>query len=156
VASDEQPPEDVRPETGDDTAQPESDPSDDSLPRMIAAIGEQVGEIRDQLERLLGIQVDRLKLRLRSGLVWVLSGLLFAAICLVATIVAVLFLLQGMAGFFTALFGGNVWAGDLAAGGLVLLTILSAVAWIGRGQNKKELKRLKQKYEPGAEKGEKG
>lgn len=146
MASDEHPPEDVRPET---------DPSDDSLPRMIAAIGEQVGEIRDQLERLLGIQVDRLKLRLRTGLVWVLSGLLFAAICLVATIVAVLFLLEGLAGLFTALFGGNVWAGDLAAGGLVLLTILSAVAMIGRGQHKKELQRLKQKYEPGAKKGEK-
>jgi len=153
VASDEHPPEEVQPETGGENAEAR-DTVDDTLPRMLAAISEQVGEIRDQLERLLNIQFDRLRLRLRTGLFWLLSSLLFGAVCVVATAAAVLYLLEGVSGLFTALFGGNVWAGDLAAGGLVLLSVLLMVVLFGGRFRKKELGRLKQKYEPGSTKGE--
>jgi len=153
VASDEHPPEDVQPETaGADAENPEA--GDDTLPRLVAAISEQVGEIREQLEKLLNVQFDRIRLKARSGLFWLLSGLLFGAVCVVATAAAVLYVLEGISGLFTALFSGNVWAGDLAAGGSVLLTVLLAVVIFGGRFRESELRRLKKKYEPGSASGE--
>ena len=146
MASDEHPPEEMRSETGGANGEA-PDTGDDTLPRMLAAISEQVGEIRDQLERLLNVQFDRLRLRLRTGLFWLLSSLLFGAVCVVATAAAVLYLLEGVSGLFTALFGGNVWGGHLAAGGLVLLSVLLMVATFARRFRKRELGRLKKKYE---------
>ena len=153
MASDEHPPEEVRSDTGSTNGEVR-ETGDDTLPQMLAAISEQVGEIRDQLERLLNVQFDRLKLRFRAGLFWLLSSLLFGAVCVVATAAAVLYVLEGISGLFTALFGGNVWAGDLAAGGLVLLAVLLMVAVFARGFRKRELGRLKRKYESGSAKGE--
>ena len=158
MATDEQPPEEAQPNgAGTDADAPATaadDSSDDTLLRMLAAISEQVGEIRDQLERLLSVQVDRLRLGVRKGLFWLLSSLLFGAVCVVATAAAVLYLLEGVSGLFTALFGGNVWAGDLAAGGSVLITVGLVVLIFGRRFGKSELARLKNKYESDPAKGE--
>jgi hypothetical protein len=171
VTNDEHPPDDARPKRRSadtepdgapvsgprahgDAASADSETDDESLPRLLAALSEQIGEIREQLERLLSVQLDRLKLRFRSGLFWALTGLLLGAVCVAATTAAVLYLLEGTAGMFTALFGGNAWAGDLVAGALVLLVALLALATIGGRHRKRELQRLKRKYEPGSTKGE--
>ena len=156
MTTEEQPPEEPRPETGEANPESAETGDDDTLPRLIAALTEQVGEIRGQLERLLNVQFDRLRLRARSGFFWFLSALLFGAVCVVATAAAVLYLLEGIAGFFTALFDGNTWAGDLSAGAGVLLLVLLAILIFARGFRKKELKRLKRKYESDSAKGEAG
>lgn len=153
MASDEHPPDEVRAATdGANTESPETD--DDTLPRLLAAISVQVGEIREQLERLLNVQFDRIRLRARSGLFWLLMAVLLGAVGVVATVAAVLYVLEGVSGLFTTLFSGNVWAGDLAAGGLVLLMVLLAAVIFAGGFRKKELERLKKKYESGTTDGE--
>jgi len=158
VATDEHPPEEAQPNNaGTDADAPAAgaeESTDDTLPKMLAAISEQVGEIRLQLERLLSVQVDRLRVGARKGLFWLLTSLLFGAVCVVATAAAVLYLLEGVSGLFTALFDGNVWAGDLTAGALVLITVGLAVAIFGRRFGKSELARLKKKYESDSAKGE--
>jgi hypothetical protein len=155
VTSEEQPPAGPEPTAG--SARDEAPESasggeadrtlEDGMARMVGVIADQVAEIRLQLERLLSIQVDRALLRLRSGLLSLFSVLIFALLGLVVTVAAALYLLEGMAGAFTLLFQGRSWAGNLAAGGSVLLVALLVIGGMGRWLRRRELRRLKRRYE---------
>ena len=100
---------------------------------------------RDLLD-LANVGLDRAKLGLRSGafrlliLTWL--GLTAAA----ATIVAAYFVVDGLARGIGELLGGQIWAGRLVGGSLILL-LIGAVALTVRARSRREnLERLQNKY----------
>lgn len=135
--------------------EPERPDESDALDRVLAE-ARSVG--RDLLD-LVRLGVDRARLGARSGafrllvLAWV--GLAGAT----ATVIAALFVVEGLAGLATEAFDGRVWAGRLAAGALVLVAG-AVVIRLQRGRSRRAaLKRLEARYaerEPAKDRGETG
>jgi len=119
----------------------------ESLSRALTAIAALIRDIRGQLDRLLTIQIDRMKLKLRAGMFWMVAGVLLLVIGVTGAALGMVYLIAGVAGAFTEMLGGRAWAGDLVAGTLVLLSILFVVSVAQRGRRKSELKKLVRKYE---------
>ena len=101
---------------------------------------------RDLLE-LANVGLDKAKLGVRAGafrlliLTWL--GLTAAA----ATIVAAYFVVDGLSRGMGELFGGQIWAGRLVGGSLILL-LIGAVALVARARSRRaNLERLKKKYQ---------
>jgi hypothetical protein len=146
VTTDDQTATEPRPETEDANGESTGGEAE-TLSRALAAIAAQMREIRTQLDRLLTIQIDRVKLKLRAGIFWIATGVLMLVIGVAAAAMGVFYVVAGAAGAFGELFGGRVWAGNLAAGTLTLLSILLVVTGVQRGRQKSELKKLVRKYE---------
>lgn len=126
--------------------EPEAAGREDQLAEAFSAIVAQIQEIRTQLGRLIGIQLDRAQLKLRAAAFRILVAALAAAAILTATVGAVLYLLAGTTAALAILFGGRVWAGNLA-GGVLMLALLCALLALGaKWRAGSEMRRLVAKY----------
>ncbi len=113
-------------------------------------IEETVARLRDlgaEWLRLLDLRVEQARLRLR-GIVFAACIALWLVVALVlATALALARVIAGLAGLLAGALG-SAWAGDLAAGSIVLggivLLGLAVHLWIRRAG----LARLRQKYPP--------
>ena len=124
------------------------DSGGDNSTEALAAVIAEIRGIREHLERLVRIEVDRAKLRLRAklfGLLWV--GFL-AAVLLTATVSAVVFAVVGMDAALTDWIGGPEWAGKLAGAGVLLGLVALGLIAIEIVMRRRGLARMKRTYEP--------
>jgi len=96
---------------------------------------------------LLEVQADRLRLSARRTLVRVAIGASIAVCALAWLVAATLAILRGARGGFTQLWGGREWLGDLCGGLLALALAAGALALHLHLSTRRELERLKAKYE---------
>ncbi len=124
---------------------PEAEHGTDNDEAWSAAF-EQLREIgRDQAD-YEDVSLERARLGVHAGAFRLVAVAWMALAAAAATIVAVYFLIEGLAGGFAALFGAP-WAGRLA-GGLAALLALAAVTLLVRARARRSnLERLKRKYE---------
>jgi uncharacterized membrane protein YgcG len=106
-----------------------------------------VEEVAASGKSVIEVYKDRMRLALRRSLVRLAIGV-GAAVCAICWLgAAALACLRGVCGGFTALFDGRTWLGELV-GGLFSLTLAAiAVAFYLRLSSRRELTRLKAKYE---------
>ena len=78
----------------------------------------------------LSVQADALRLRILRIALCIAAALLVVLAAAAALVTAVVLVLCGVAQGLAALLGGRAWAGDLAAGTLVLAAVGLAV-WLG-------------------------
>jgi len=105
-------------------------------------------ELLAGLLRWIDLQAERLRLTLERSLLRAALGLAFGVFALVWIGAASLAVLRGLRGGLTSLFDGNVWLGDLTAGLLALALLAASVALLLHRGARRELARLKAKYEP--------
>jgi hypothetical protein len=106
-----------------------------------------VEEAFDGVDGLIAVRLDRAKHSMKRTIV---GAACFAGAAIVATTgacAAVLALVRGLCGGLAALFSGSAWLGDLAGGVLALILVTGAVALAYRIHERRELARLKAKYE---------
>jgi hypothetical protein len=77
-------------------------------------------EAREQAGRYVSAQLDRLRVMVRSAVLFGILGIAGFAIGMTIVITAAVLLCFGIAGGIGELLGGRQWAGDLIAGGAVL------------------------------------
>jgi hypothetical protein len=104
-------------------------------------------EIVGSADGLVEVYADRIRLSIRRTVVQTAIGVGVAvctAICLGAAVLAVL---RGTCGGLTALWNGREWLGDLTGGLLVCTLAAGAIVCYLRLSSRRELRRLKAKYE---------
>jgi len=128
---------------GDTSRKPaDTEPVSDPLESAVTSLT----EIAGSLQKLLSVQVARTRVEFREKTFRALAWVVLSILLLALTAVASLYLLRGLAGMFSQLFGGLTWAGDLAAGatGLFLAMMVGLVA---RGRlRRKNLRRMREKF----------
>lgn len=96
---------------------------------------------------LIEIYADRMRLSVRRKMLQVAIGVA-AAVCAVIWLgAAALATFRGLCGGLTSLWGGREWLGDLTGGLLALTLVAVAVAIHLRLSTRREISRLKAKYE---------
>ena len=88
---------------------------------------EQLAEARDYIGFYLRTRAELLKLTVRRFVVLAVLGVIAGIFALALLVTATVLLCRGIAEGLTHLFGGRVWAGDLVAGGGLLLVIGAAI-----------------------------
>jgi hypothetical protein len=96
---------------------------------------------------LVEIHADRLRLSMRRAITTAVVGACVAVCAAIWLGAATLALLRGACGGLTELWGGRAWLGDLTGGLLALGLVAGAIAVIVRMSARRELKRLKAKYD---------
>ena len=129
---------------GEGAAAPDPDGSTEAMAAVIA----EVRGIRDHLESLVRIEVDRAKLRLRAKLIGFLWVGFLAIVLLTATVTAVIHAVAGMDAALAELIGGPEWAGKLAGAALLLGLVALGLIVIEIVLRRRALARLKRTYEP--------
>jgi hypothetical protein len=94
-----------------------------------------------------GIGLERLRLGLRAGAFRIVVLSWLALVAVTATVVAVFFMVDGLAGAIAALCGGREWAGRAAGGAAVLLAMSAAALAVRVRAERRGLRRLRAKYE---------
>lgn len=92
------------------------------------------------------LRKERLALAAREGSHAILLGLFLALALLTATVASSVLLVLGLAGSFTALFGGTVWAGRLTVGVLVIAGGAGAVLWLRHRMRRAFTARLEERF----------
>jgi len=106
-----------------------------------------VEEIIGSAEGLIEVYADRMRLSVRRTIIQASIGA-GAAVCAIIWLgAAVLAILRGVCGGFTTLWGGREWLGDLTGGLLACTLAAIAIAFFLRLSSRRELGRLKGKYE---------
>jgi len=105
-------------------------------------------ELLAGLLRWIDLQAEHLRLALERSLLRAALGLALGVFVLVWIGAASLAVLRGLRGGLTSLFGDNFWLGDLTAGLLALALLAASVALLLHRGARRELARLKAKYEP--------
>jgi len=108
---------------------------------------EELRRVQEQIEQLVRIQVDRLKIQWRGrllGFAWISLG---GVVLLTATVAAVLYAMAGLAGMFAAVLGGPPWVGKLVGGAFVLAMMGGGLAVGGLALRRRGLARLRESYE---------
>ena len=133
-------------------------PDDDPAPDPGGARSDEIGDalaralvelraiVRDLLE-LAGVELDRVRVGVRTGALrlLLLSWLVLTAVA--ATVFAAWVLVDGVTGGIGELLGGRAWAGR-AIGGALILSTLGAAALVVRARMRRvQLNRLKDKYD---------
>lgn len=104
-----------------------SDTAEDGAADPFALVIDELNRVREQLEQLVNIQVDRLKLQWRDRLLHLAWIAVAAVVLLTATVAAVFYAMAGLAGLFSAALESPPWVGDLVAGGLFLIVLGGAL-----------------------------
>ncbi|MHB1033302.1 MAG: hypothetical protein ACYC35_05685 [Pirellulales bacterium] len=87
--------------------------------KAVGALGpflQKLAELVEYASYYLAVQSDLLRRQARVLVLYVLFGLAGALVATVILAAAAVFLIQGVAGGLSALFGGRIWAGELATG----------------------------------------
>lgn len=132
-------------------------PDDDPAPDPGAARSEEIGDalaralvelraiVRDLLE-LAGVELDRVRVGVRTGALRLLVLTWLSLTAVAATVFAAWVLVDGVTGGIGELLGGRVWAGR-AIGGAVILSTLGAAALVVRARMRRaNLDHLRKKY----------
>lgn len=106
-----------------------------------------VGQIGGSAGNLIEIVSDRVRLSVRGKIVRVSIAAAVAVFLAAWLVAAALATLRGLSGGLTALWGGREWLGDLTGGPLALALGAGAAALHLRGSSRRELERLRIKYE---------
>jgi len=123
--------------TDQSTAPPPDPPpgGDDQndLADALAVVLARIDEVRSHVERLVAVQVDRARIKLRERMVRVVAWWLVGAALAAATVCGTVYVLSGLTGGLSVAFGDRVWAGELAGGAIVLCGVaavfVALVAW---------------------------
>jgi hypothetical protein len=127
-------------EAGDRAASASSDGLVDIVFRFVQ-------EVIGSADSLIEVYADRIRLSVRRTMVQAVIGA-GAAICAAVWLgAASLAILRGVCGGLTALFDGRAWLGELTGGLLALALTAGAAALYLRLSSRRELARLKAKYE---------
>jgi hypothetical protein len=129
---------------GEGPAPPDVDGSNDAMAAVIA----EVRGIRDHLESLVRLEVDRAKLRLRAKLIVFLWVGFLAIVLLTATVTAVIHAVAGTNAALAELIGGPEWAGKLAGAALLVGLVALGLVVIEVVLRRRSLARMKRTYEP--------
>ena len=125
----------------------ESSAAASSRSGLIQPLFQLVEEIIGAAHGLIEVYADRARLSVQRVVVQAVIGA-GAAVCAAIWLgAAALATLRGACGGLTALWGGREWLGDLTGGLLALVLAASAVALVLRLSSRRELARLKAKYE---------
>lgn len=93
---------------------------DDQLASLLRAARDELAQIGTDAARLLKIRAFRIRARARSAVGRAVGAAALTAGLGIVAVIALVFLLRGLAGALAVLFGGRPWLGDLACGVLVL------------------------------------
>lgn len=118
-----------------------------SSSRLIQILFRFVEEIIGSADSLIEVYADRIKLSVRRTIVQAVIGAGVAVCAAVWLGAASLAILRGVCGGLTTLWGGREWLGDLTGGLLALALAASTIALYLRLSSRRELGRLKAKYE---------
>ena len=104
-------------------------------------------ELRAYVQQYMSAKADQWKLTARNIAIFAALGVVGLVVAGATIVIALVMLLQGLAGAIAAGLGGRVWAGDLIVG-LALLAIFVGGAIVGLGIVKKTwFKATVKKYE---------
>lgn len=106
-----------------------------------------VEDVTRSANGLIEVYADRMRLSVRRTIVQTAIGAGVAVCTAVGLGAAALAIVRGVCGGLTTLWGGREWLGDLTGGLLVLALAGSAIALHLRLSSRRELGRLKAKYE---------
>ena len=125
---------------------PNGAPTNDSASRVIETLFAQLRELVDYASYYWAARTDQIRARWRRRFTrLMIIGM--AYLCLMAALaVATIFLIRGLAGGLTQLLG-SLWAGDLATGGLILLTVWAAITVISTREQRRQWWRTWNEYE---------
>ena len=104
-------------------------------------------EIWGSVESLVEIKADRIRISMRRSIVAAALGACVAVCTALWLGAAALAVLRGARGGLTALFGGSEWVGDLTGGLLAWAIAGAAIAIHLRLSSRRELAKLRAKYE---------
>lgn len=107
----------------------------------------QTCELKEYFSYFVAAKTDSVKLRLRNTALWALLSTLGLVSLSGLLIIAGWFLLNGMAGGFTVLFGDRLWLGDLATGFLSFIGLGLGMYYAVAKRMSISRKRVIQKYE---------
>lgn len=99
------------------------------------------------VDGLIEVYADRARLSVRRSIVHAAIGVGVAVCAVVWLITAALAILRGVFGGLTTLWGGREWLGDLTGGLLAWALAAGAIALHLRLSSRRELGRLRAKYE---------
>lgn len=146
---------DVRPrDDAEGTETSGSVPGEGDAADTFALVIDELRRVQEQIEQLVRIQVDRLKIQWRGrllGIAWISLG---AVVLLTATVAAVLYAMAGLAGLFAAILDGPPWAGKLVGGAFVLVMMGGGLAIGGLVLRRRGMARLRESYEKQAASGD--
>lgn len=145
----ETPPESPTPPQTDPNEPPASKSTEKSPPNTEALenLTRQLAEISEYLSLYVNAQVDRAKLSLKSTVLGL--SLIPVALILMAGIlvIALAFLIYGMAQGLAQLLPGKEWLAFLATGLFWLIAVGSALTYLVVGQERRSFKKRKRQHE---------
>ncbi len=128
---------------------PASDADDSAFEgsEFFARLQQHAGDLVSQIGALIQIQIDRRRLEVRRMIVRAALVSIFALPAAILIGVSAWRVSAGLAGGFAEWFGGRAWAGDLAAGALVLLAVALGAAFAIASGARRSLEEKAAKYE---------
>jgi hypothetical protein len=135
-------------ETRDDAPRTEptgSDSGREGSEEALALVLDELRRVQEQLEQLVRIRVDRLKIQWRDRLLLVAWGMLGVVVLAAATVAAVLYTMDGLSGLIAASLG-RPWLGDLIVGASVLVVLSCALGLGGLVLRRRGLAKLRRSY----------
>lgn len=112
----------------------------------MADLGRHLAEMRESAGDVLRIWCDRLKVEAREVGFLTLFGLWGALVVAVLSISASIAVLAGLSGGLALALGGREWAGDLAAGALVLGAMAVGLVLLRARARRTSLQSTMEKY----------
>lgn len=111
-----------------------SSAADSASPHESAAqawrqVAVQLAQIRAYASHYLQARIDAVKLTVRQLVIWAALGLVGLIALSTVAVMMVVFLFQGIAGAFGALFDGKLWLGDLVTMGIFVLLMVAGISW---------------------------
>jgi len=131
----------------DDAPRTDPDPPREDAQDAFGQVLDELRRVQAQLEQLVRIQVDRLKIQWRDRLLGAAWVVLAVVILAVATVAAVFYSMAGLSGMITQTLEGPAWLGDLVVGVSVLVLLVGGLAIGGFVVRRRGLARLRESYE---------
>jgi hypothetical protein len=107
----------------------------------------QLAQIRAFASHYLQARIDAVRLSIRQLIVWAALGMVGLVVLSAVMVMMVVFLFQGIAGGFGALFDGRVWLGDLVTMGIFVLVLTGGISWALGAFRRASRQRTVEKYE---------